>query len=301
MTESQRVEKLEPPHGKVSIIVDTDAACEVDDQFAIAYAVRAAEAGELVLEGLHASLSSGEDTAEKLERNYQEILTVLDHLHSPEYKAKTFRGCPQKLTEAPAAMSDAVKNLIEVANDEAREGPLYVVAIGGGTNIATAMMLAPEIKEKIVLVWLAGNSLHWNSTMEWNLHMDTAASEYIFNSGVPMVLMPAWNVIVEMRTTIFELEHYLKDKNDICDYLLKIVHDFHDKHKIEGVVWSKTIGDIAGIAYVLHPGSFETRLVTTPVFGYYWGSNPQRPLMRICDSVKRDPVFMDLFSKISKN
>lgn len=298
MTEFQRVAKLEPPCGKVSVILDTDAACEVDDQFAIAYAVRAAEAGELILEGIHASLS-GENTAEGLEKNYQEILNVLDHLHSPAYKEKSFRGCTEKCKDQPI-MSEAVEHLIQVANDETREGPLYVVAIGGGTNIASAMMAAPEIKEKIVLVWIAGNSLHWSNTLERNLHCDSVASEYIFNSGVPMVLLPAYSVVSELRTSIFELEHYLADKNDICRYLVQLVRDYNGCEKIEGTAWSKVIWGVAGIAYVLRPWCFGTRLVPTSVFQYHWASNPQKPLMRIADNVKRDEIFMDMFDKLSK-
>ncbi len=300
MTESQRVAMLEPPQGKVSIVIDTDAAGEIDDQFAIAYAVRAAEAGELVLEGIHASLS-GKNTAEGMERNYQEILTVLDHLHSPEYRAKSFRGCPVKLKDQCPGESEAVDHLIKTANNPEREGPLYVVAIGGATNIASALMRAPEIAEKIVIIWLAGNSLFWNSTMEANLHRDTIASEHIFNCGVPLVLLPAWNVVVQLRTTIFELEHYLKDKNDICDYLLHIVRDFHDKRCPEGLAWSKTIWDIAGIAYVLHPEWFGTRLITAPMFQYYWGTNPQRHMIRIADNLNRDRIFKDAFNKLSKS
>ena len=52
MTEAQRISMLERPAGKISMILDTDTYNEVDDQFAVAYAVRAAQAGELVLEAL---------------------------------------------------------------------------------------------------------------------------------------------------------------------------------------------------------------------------------------------------------
>ena len=297
MTESKRTAMLEPVYGNVSIILDTDAACEIDDQFAIAYAVRAAEAGELVLEGIHASLS-GKNTAEGMERNYQEILTVLDRLHSPAYTEKALRGCTEKFTGEPV-MSDAVKNLIRAAKDESREGPLYVVAIGGGTNIANALKVAPEIIENIVLVWVAGTSLHWSNSMECNLYRDTAATEYIFQSGVPMVLLPAYTVIAELRTTIFELEHYLKDKNDICDYLLDLVRNYHGGERVEGTAWSKVIWDVAGVAYILRPGDFMTRLEATPSFTYHWGSNPQKHRMRIASSVNRDAVFMDLFRKLT--
>ncbi|MBQ7922527.1 MAG: nucleoside hydrolase [Clostridia bacterium] len=300
MTEGKRIAMLEPPSGKVSIILDTDAACEVDDQYAIAYAVRAAEAGELILEGIHATLSCP-DVAAGMERNYQEILKVLDLMHSPAYKEKTYRGPTRKFNKnKEPEMSDAVKHLIEVANDETREGPLYVVAIGAGTNIANALVAAPEIKEKIVLVWLAGNSLHHPHVYECNFLQDTCAGDYLFDCGVPMVLLPAFNVMTGLSTTVYELEYYLSGKNEICDYLLQLVKDYREKTKVEWEAWSKVIWDIGGVAYILHPEWFETRLVPTPIIGANWGSDPTRPTMRICDFVKRDFVFTDVFNKITK-
>jgi len=74
MTESKRIAMLEPPKGKVSIILDSDTACEVDDQFALTYAVRSAQDGQLVLEGIHATLVD-EDPADGMEtKKYEEAL-----------------------------------------------------------------------------------------------------------------------------------------------------------------------------------------------------------------------------------
>ena len=157
MTESKRIEMLELPKGKVSVVLDTDTACEVDDQFAVAYAVRAAEAGELVLEGIHATqfchtLEGVTDVAENMEKSYQEIHKVLDLMGSTQFKDIVRRGAAKKMKKGEPVMSEAVEHLIELAMDENRTEPLYVVAIGAGTNIASALMVKPEIKEKIVVV-----------------------------------------------------------------------------------------------------------------------------------------------------
>lgn len=39
LTESQRLRMMSPPTGPVDLVVDTDAYNEIDDQFAIAYAL----------------------------------------------------------------------------------------------------------------------------------------------------------------------------------------------------------------------------------------------------------------------
>lgn len=56
------------------------------------------------------------------------------------------------------------------------EKPLYVVAIGAITNVASALLMRPEIKDRMVLVWLGGNSLEWPDNKEFNLFQDVAAA-----------------------------------------------------------------------------------------------------------------------------
>ncbi len=311
MTESKRIAMLEPPSGKVSIVLDTDTGCEVDDQFAVAYAIRAAQAGELDLLGIYAEISiASYDPVEKkdksispaagMEKNYQEIMKVLDYMHCPEYKEIAFRGSTARFSKNKPELSPAAEHLIRTALDESREGPLYVIGIGSSTNIASAIAAAPEIKEKIVVVWLAGNSLDHPHVYECNYLQDCVAGEYIFDCGVPMVLLPAFHVVSALSTTVYELEYYLKGKNDICNYLYEIVCDFCDHHSNENEAWSKVIWDIAGIAYVLHPEWFTTRLVPTPIIGANWASDPTRHIMRLGDFVQRDYVFTDMFDKVTK-
>lgn len=308
MTEAKRVAMLEPPKGKVSIILDTDTACEVDDQFALTYAVRAAQDGELILEGIHATLVD-EDAADGMERSYQEILKVLKLAKAEEFIPKARRGSAQRMTKGGGPIpSEAADHLIEVAMDDSREGPLYVVAIGAGTNIASALMMKPEIKERIVVVWLAGNSLDWEDALECNFIQDIAAAQYILDCGVPLTLMPAWHVISAMVTSIYELEHYLAGKSVIADYLLQNVRNYIEENAPKDEAWSQIIWDIAGIGYILHPEWFKTRLVPTPMLtdgdfhhtDINWASNPTRHLMRIGDFVSRNPLYMDVFKKITR-
>ena len=303
MTESKRIAMLEPRKGHVCVVLDTDTFCEVDDQFAVSYAVRAAQMGEITLEALHAAPfeSTAYSTQQGMELSYQEILKVLDKLHSPEYKEKVFRGSPKKMTKGEPVLSPAAENLIRLAKDESRTEPLYVVSIGAATNVASALMLAPEIKEKIVVIWLAGNCLHWKNIEEYNVCQDIPAAQYIFDSGVPLVLMPAYNVTAGLVTSVYELEHYLDGRSEIGSYLVQIVREYAARYTVENEAWSKVIWDIAGIAYVLHPEWFETRLVPTPILtdDLHWASDPHRPMMRIGDFLYRDPIFMDVFKKLT--
>ena len=86
--------------------------------------------------------------------------------------------------------SDAVRDLIDRAMSADENNPLYVAAIGAITNVASAILLKPEIIQKIIVVWLGGHAMHWHDTNEFNLMQDVPAARVIFNSGVPLILVP---------------------------------------------------------------------------------------------------------------
>ena len=74
------------------------------------------------------------------------------------------------------------------------EETLYVAAIGAPTNIASALLMEPELVKKIVVIWLGGQPLYFPHGIEFNLMQDIEASRVLFNSGVPLVLIPCMNV-----------------------------------------------------------------------------------------------------------
>ncbi len=303
MTEAQRIAMLEPPCGKISMVLDTDTYNEVDDQFAVAYAVRAAQAGTIDLEAIYAAPfeNKGYSYAEGMELSFQEIHRVLDLLHSPEYKNKVFRGAVKTVTKDTPSPSAASEHLIRLAKNHTPTNPLYVVAIGAITNVASALMMAPEIAENIVVVWLGCNSLHWPINREFNVCQDRTAAQLVFNCGVPLVLMPAYNVVAGMVTSIYELEHYLDGKSDIGTYLVQICRDYAAERETPAVAWSKVIWDVAGPAYLMHPEWFDTRLVSAPILtdDLHWASDSHRHQIRICDFLQRDYIFRDVFNKLT--
>ena len=113
-------------------------------------------------------------------------MNVLTLMEREDLKDRVFRGSTSYLpSETEPAVSDAAKDLAERAMEYSEEHPLYVVAIAAITNVASALLLNPEIKNRIVLVWLGGNSIHWPNNREFNLYQDVAAARIVFGCGVP--------------------------------------------------------------------------------------------------------------------
>lgn len=278
------------------MVLDTDTYNEVDDQFALAYALLSPD--QISLEAVYAAPffnSRSTSPADGMERSYDEIIRVIEKLDlsSPP---PVFRGSTDYLPdENTPRESDAVHDLI--ARAHAAESVLYVGAIGAITNIASAILIDPSIISKIVVVWLGGHSFSWKNTLEFNLRQDIPAARVVFGSGVPMVLIPCMGVTTHLSTTIPELEYYLKGKSGIGDYLVEIVSD----HTTDSFGWSKVIWDVAVIAWLMEPAWVPTALVHSPIVTAEgtWSFDDSRHLIRSATYVNRNPIFADLFRKLA--
>jgi len=313
ISDAARFEKLQPPSGKIRMVIDTDTFNEIDDQFAVVHALLSPE--KLTVEGLYAAPFFNQRStspAHGMEQSYEEILRLLDRLDLPSDNLAQ-RGSPGFLAdyEHPYA-SAAVDDLIERALNA--DDPLYVVAIGALTNIASAILIEPKIIEKIVVVWLGGNALHWPHTVEFNLAGDVLASRLLLDCGVPLVLIPCAGVTTHLRTTVSEIERYVQGQGAIGDYLAETFKSYNDDH----FGWSKEIWDVVAVAYLLDAAWVPSNIVSSPIIAQRtagavriqdpniwqkwpltWSFDHSRHQIRCAYYVERDPIFRDLFTKLA--
>lgn len=310
--ESIRLSRLLPPKEKVRVVIDTDTYNEIDDQFAIVHALLSPE--KLSVEALYAApffnLRS-ENPGKGMNLSYEEILRLLDRM-GIESGDLAHLGSEGFLIDSDHPyQSDAVDDLIERAMGS--DTLLYVVAIGALTNIASAILIEPKIIEKIVIVWLGGNGLHWPDTVEFNLAGDVAAARLVLDCGVPLVLIPCKGVTTHLRSTVSEIDLYVQGKGAIGDYLAETFKGYNEDH----YAWSKEIWDIVAIAYLLNPDWVPTNIVSSPIISQRdsvdvhnlgplswvkhpltWSFDHSRHQIRCAYYVNRDPIFRDLFTKL---
>ncbi len=298
MDECTRLNMLKPPTGKVRMVLDTDTYNEVDDQFALAYAYLSKD--KIDLQAVYAAPfhnDRSENAGDGMEKSYQEILRLLKMLgKSPEGFA--FRGSGNYLQDISQPIrSEAALDLINKAKDSSPENPLYVVTVGCITNIASAILMEPEIIKNIVVVWLGGNDFSWPHQREFNLIQDVKAAQVVFNSGVPFVVMPTNPVISHFHTTIPELKYYLEGKNELSDYLYNIVVEYSGGRP----AWSKVIWDVTGVAWLVNPSWLPTDLVHSPILTdqVTFSVDRSRHFIRMANWLNRDAIFRDLFEKLA--
>ena len=211
-----------------------------------------------------------------------------------------FRGSERYLpadgtpVDSPAAR-DLARKALNTPDDEV----LYVVGIGAITNVASAILMEPKIIEKIVVVWLGGHALDWRDTKEFNLIQDVPAARTVLDCGVPLVLVPCHRVTSHLITTLPEINHYVRGKGPIGDFLAQRYEECSEDH----YAYSRVIWDISVIAWLIEADFMPSDLVHSPVLTdqVTWSRDTSRHWIRIAYYADRNRVFKDLFSKLERH
>jgi inosine-uridine nucleoside N-ribohydrolase len=292
LTDAELADRLAPPVGadEVSMVLDTDADNEIDDQFAVAYALGSSA---VTVEALYAApfdndRSNGPEDG--MERSYVELGRLLDRMpDGPDADRIVFEGSRSYLPGAGDPVeSPAATDLVSRAH--ASEDPLYVVAIGCPTNVAAAILDDPAIREEIAVVWLGGHPHDWRTAREFNLRQDRHATRVLLDSGVPLAQIPCRNVAEHVKTTVPELRAHLSGRSELADYLVETFADY----PAVGDRWgSKEIWDLAAVAWVADPDLVPSHLTHSPVLGDHlrWSTDRTRHLMRVAHGADRDAIL----------
>jgi inosine-uridine nucleoside N-ribohydrolase len=84
----------------------------------------------------------------------------------------------------------------------ASETPVTFIALGPLTNLALALRADPTLATQLDGVFISGGAIHAGGTIhddvslnpnkvaEWNLYIDPVAADVVFNSGIPLTLIP---------------------------------------------------------------------------------------------------------------
>lgn len=277
-------------------VLDTDTFNEVDDQFALAHLLMSP--GDVTLEAVYAAPfhnHRSEGPADGMERSYEEIFRVLD-LVEPETRPAVFRGSTAYLpTVNTPVVSEAARDLVERALATPEGETLYVIGIAAATNIASALLLAPEIAGKITVIWLGGHAPYWPDTQEFNLRQDPWAARVLLEANVPLILLPCQPVASHIITTVAELEEQLAPYSRLGRYLTDIVRDYEGNPP----AWSKIIWDMAASAWMINPDwvALETQPAPELKRNLTWALHPQRRPIQVAREVFRDYILGDFFAK----
>lgn len=283
---------------KKKIILDTDTYNEIDDQFALAYAMLSPEKIDLLSVNAAPFLNSRSESAgDGMLKSYNEIGKIMK-LVDPLANIPYYKGSDRFLTDKKVPVdSEAADHIINTVMNSGEF--VYIVAIGAITNVASAIIKCPEIVNKTAVIWLGGHALTYRDTKEFNLYQDVLAAQVVFDSGIPLVQIPCIGMCTELLTTVPELEYYLDGKNALCDYLVDIVRTYAKNP----YGWSKVIWDVSAIATLTVPDAFIFGIIPRPYITgkFRYAFNMERKQYIYVNKLFRDPIFADMFKKLSNN
>ena len=276
---------------KINVILDTDTYNECDDQFALAYMLKSQDVFSIEAVTVAPYINKHCSIIEGIENSYNEILKICNWLNF-DATSKVFKGAKDFMINGYEEDNEAVNKIIEIAlkNDKT-----YIMAIGAITNVALAIKKEPKIIKKIEVIWLGGHSLLQGHNIETNFK-DITAFKVVFDSQVKLTIIPAKNVASNLRTSIYELYHYLKDKSELCNYLIdRFYNDGYHGIQERRVIW-----DISVIAYLINKRWFEFKEISCPNIksdsSYELTNN--RHKITMVNYIDVNKVYEDLFKKL---
>jgi purine nucleosidase len=190
-------------------------------------------------------------------------LVTAEHVHG-----KTGLDGPQMSDPAmPLQDQHAVEYIIETlrAHDA---GTITLCPLGPLTNIATAFESAPDIIEKVQEIVLMGGAYfqvgNITPAAEFNIYVDPEAAKIVFDSGVPIVVMPI-DVTHKALTTRARVEAFRALGTKVGDMVAAWTDFFErfdkEKYGSEGA----PLHDPCVIAYLIQPDLFTGRHVNVEI------------------------------------
>lgn len=281
---------------KINVILDTDTYNECDDQFALAYMIKSQDIFniEAITVAPYSHKERNETVISGREKSYNEILKICNWLNF-DTTNKVFKGAEDYICNGYDETNDAVNKIIEVA---LKNNKTYILAIGAITNVALAIKKEPKIIDKIEVIWLGGHSLLQNNNLEFNFKQDVSAVRIVFESKVKLTIIPCKNVASNLRTSVYELNHYLKDKSELCNYLIdRFYNDGYHGIQERRVIW-----DISVIAYIINKEWFTSEDISCPNIkedtSYELTTNNHKITM--VNYIDVNKVYENLFEKLGE-
>jgi inosine-uridine nucleoside N-ribohydrolase/chitodextrinase len=277
------------------VLLDTDQKNEQDDQHYLGYGLFS----ELDILGVNSVHHGGGQEP----INYQEILNIIDLAAqsglADNRKPLVFRGANKRLTRPQSGqwfdtipeVTQASEAILAAARGASPDNPVWVVPVGPGTNVASAILQARQqaldLKNRIRVMWLGGSD---NEIInEFNGNNDPWSMFVVAQSGIETWIMPApvgARVRIDKRTE----GHYYAD-HPLGQYLKRIV-PARNKPLFDPSCLAAIISLRLKLGWVKQT---ESIVVAEPDKGYRWTATDRPTSVRVIRQVNQQAMKDDIF------
>jgi len=287
--EARRVPEIPPAGRRLRVIIDSDAKNEIDDQWAIALAILSPERFEI--EGfIGANFDNVRGGPGGIAASVREIETVLKKAGMAGRWPVLPGSHPMRYQFEPSE-SPGVDLIIERALAGTPEDPLWIVGLGAATDMASALLKAPEIIDRVVAFWHLRT--RWpEKCYNFNVIGDVRATRLLFHSPLAFVLFDTGTYL---RCPVAESEQFVAPYGELGRYL----HAY--RFTEEGFASPrKGFFDLGDIAALVDPGLACWDVTPCPEVDWdltYRFTNKMGSILR-CYHIDRDRTFELLCAKL---
>lgn len=284
-----------PSESKQRVIINTDAKNEADDQYAIVHAVLTPS---FDLHGIIPAHFGTRGSATSLQESHDETVKLL-RLMELEGEIKVEVGASHAIPdESTPVDSPGARLIIEQAMKDDKR-PLHVAFYGPLTDMASALLLEPQIQDRGVrVIWIGGGS--WpNGGLEFNLSNDIHAANVVMKSELEVWQVPR-STYRTMGVTYAELIEKVYPQGEIGKYLIEQLLEFNAKTR-PGMEF-RSLGDSPCVGIIMDPECGRWSWRPAPTFDeqmHYLHTGQYRPI-RVYESVNTRFIHEDFFAKLAQ-
>lgn len=294
-----------PSNSIKKVIIDTDAKNEADDPFAIAYALLSPG---LDVRGIIATHFGHVRIQDSMQASYEEVERVLARMELVG-KVPLLHGAATNisLTAKPSFFTaydpqpcEGVDFILEQAK-ALHEGKLYIAVLGPLTNVASALLLCPELADRLVIVW-NGGATYPAGGREFNLVNDIAAANVVFASGAEVWQVPT-KVYDLPKVSLAELQWKLRPHGAIGAYLFDQLLEFLPMANENGWPMEEffTICDMTAVGLLMSEQRFCYDYLPAPAISqemFYFPRENAAPI-RVYHDMDLRVILEDFFCKLA--
>ena len=290
------VRLIPPKDKKMRLLIVSDATNEIDDIWAISLAILYPE--RFIIEGFVGSNydHTGSGIGPKsIDLSVKEIQLLLEKAgmkgRYPVYPG----GHPMQYEFQPSP-SAGCDFIIERAMAGTPQDPLWIVGLGAATDLASAYLKEPAIRDRVVFFWHGRTHPTWPyRAVNYNVKGDMHAARMLFHAPLPLILF-------DTGTNLFagdmeESSKYIRPFGELGQYLF----DYRLKH----AAWSKkdkAMFDLGDIAVLIDPDIGKWEQSVCPTVSYYMDYNFYKTngCMLRCLDIDREKTYRLLYDRISR-
>lgn len=295
---------------KMAVIIDTDANNELDDQHALAYLFFNRDIFDVKAVTVNSTFNGGKIDEHMAEaERVMKLCNVSEEIPLLKGANDDFEDILPNLELPDYDGHEAVDFIIEESR-KATNSPLILLPVGKLTNIAMALAKAPDIKDKVRIVWLGSN---YPEKGEYNQENDIPSLNYILDQEVPfeMVMVrygkPSGSDVV--RATPADMQNYmpgvgpkvspLEGRNggtfdNFGDYSI----DLFSKIDLHGDPPARALFDMVAVAILKNEAWGEQKEISAPiVVEEEWEERPDnKRKIIIWENFDKEAIMDDFFS-----